>query len=199
MKKSTSLAIGILAIVFFIITAFINCNKIYEKQIKYEDPEKVLENFLLYFNVKEEIVKNLNYTKLVIPNEFYESISKRYRLYIDNDTYYGYLNSNLPSFIEYDIEEVKGRELEYISKKHLETYEAIKTYKNINDVRYYKVYGKGVYNRQFIKRDIKNNKLNIDSNEYVDSSLYIVIVDEGEGYVVDYYEEYGPYNIENKG
>ncbi|AYE35730.1 hypothetical protein [Clostridium septicum] len=200
MKKSTLLAIGILVSIIFIITIFTNKIDVYDKKIKHTKEIDAIQDFICYSNVLEEVKNNKrNYYKLVKTNEFYESISRRYRLYLgDNKHQSNLLGRNpFPAFIEYKIESPTDNEINYIKKIHDNSYSTIENYPIPKSIEYFKVTGKYINWDNLKRNDINENgtvkeeflrKENLNEESIYNGSCIIVIVDEGEGYVVDYYE-----------
>lgn len=200
MKKSTLLAIGILVSIIFIITIFNNKIDVYDKKIKHTKEIDAIQDFIGYSNVLEEVKNNKrNYYKLVKTNEFYESISRRYRLYLADNKHQSNLwgKNSFPAFTEYKIENLTDNEINYIKKIHDNSYSIIENYPMPKSIEYFKIKGK-YFNLDNLKRnDINKNgtvkegflrKENLNEEAIQNGSCIIVIVDEGEGYVVDYYE-----------
>lgn len=203
MKKSTLIAVGTLVAIFLVITPFSNRNAIYEKTMKHSDPREAIEDFIGYANVYEDVrVENRFETRT--PPEFFESLSRRYRLSLGDDgngNQRYFYNSNIPSFNYYEYEEVDGDELEILKKAHNITYKSIPNYKKPEIVKYYKLSGAYVSGYIFNKSDVKEDG-SVSFKDVSSDSLgnkgtyYFVVVDEGEGYVVDFYTE-NPYNTIN--
>jgi hypothetical protein len=195
MKKSTIAAFVALVMVFiYIFTAGDKFN-IYEKENFYKTPEEAIHNFIGFINVKEKVKgKDGIYTNEA-PKEFLESVSKRYRLYAKNGKSNKNLNSAFPSFKNCTIREIKeDKDTDYIKSNYRESFREIKGYEKAGDIRFFRIDGEGyfygVINREDVNEDgtvntVVNSEMQYEENKYI--TIDLVVIDEGEGYVVDYY------------
>ena len=186
MKKSTLLAFSGLIIIFFIVVSLGNRTKVYEKQERYNTPEEAIVNFIGYINSYEE-VKSKNTYYHVTPNEFFESISKRYRLYLGEGN--GYINDQVPVVHSYELEEVSLNDLINLKVNYEDSFKGMTNYKNHSEVRVYKLDVLASYNLSVDKNSVKKDGTvdKVNDTEETPVEIYLVVVDEGEGYVVDYY------------
>lgn len=202
MKKPTLIATAALLFIF----TFSNKVDMYEKKVIYNEPIKALENFIKYSNILEEAKVNKSRYKLVRTNEFYESISRRYRLYLGDNKQENRMMGfySIPTFIEsYKIEELKENQVESIKLNHEESYSIIENYKRPIDIKYFKVTGKCLRDYNWSRNNLNDKGVlkkeafeNIEKNTGIFNGNYVfIVVDEGEGYVVDYYEEIGSYDV----
>lgn len=187
MKKSTVLAcIGVI-IAFLIVGALGNKKDFYEKQENFKTPEEAIVNFIGYANISETIkAENGYYEKC--SRKFLESISRRYRLYIGDDRW-SYINSQIPQFSSYDLKEITENDLNSIKNNYEYSLELAPNYIKPIDKRFYSLSGNASnmkYNddRHPNEDGTFDNEFDIEEAEMI---LYLVVVDEGEGYVVDYY------------
>lgn len=188
MKKSTLLALSGLIIAFLIVTSLGNRANVYEKQERYNTPEEAIVNFIGYMNSYEK-VKDRNGYYEIIPSEFLESISKRYRLYIGDQTYSRYINEQLPTVHSYDLKEVNLNDLKNLKMNYENSFKGMKNYIKPSEVRVYKLDAVVSYNLNVDKNSVRKDGTVEKSNdiEETEIELYLVVVNEGEGYVVDYY------------
>ncbi|MDZ7543747.1 hypothetical protein GNF83_21800, partial [Clostridium perfringens] len=113
MKKSTFIAVSGLVIVFLFISAIQNKTKVYEKQTIYETPEEAIVNFIGYANVHEKVKINKGIYEDRTPQEFHESISRRYRLYNSNNTIVNQIKEQIPVLYEYELSLANKEEINY--------------------------------------------------------------------------------------
>lgn len=188
MKKSTLLALSGLIIAFLIVTSLGNRANVYEKQERYNTPEEAIVNFIGYMNSYEK-VKDRNGYYEIIPSEFLESISKRYRLYIGDQTYSRYINEQLPTVHSYDLKEVNLNDLKNLKMNYENSFKGMKNYIKPSEVRVYKLDAVVSYNLNVDKNSVRKDGTVEKANdiEETEIELYLVVVNEGEGYVVDYY------------
>lgn len=188
MKKSTLLAFSGLIIAFLIVTSLGNRANVYEKQERYNTPEEAIVNFIGYMNSYEK-VKDRNGYYEIIPSEFLESISKRYRLYIGEQTYSRYINEQLPTVHSYDLKEVNLNDLKNLKMNYENSFKGMKNYIKPSEVRVYKLDAVASYNLNVDKNSVRKDGTVEKANdiEETEIELYLVVVNEGEGYVVDYY------------
>lgn len=188
MKKSTLLAFSGLIIAFLIVTSLGNRANVYEKQERYNTPEEAIVNFIGYMNSYEK-VKDRNGYYEIIPSEFLESISKRYRLYIGDQTYSRYINEQLPTVHSYDLKEVNLNDLKNLKMNYENSFKGMKNYIKPSEVRVYKLDAVVSYNLNVDKNSVRKDGTVEKANdiEETEIELYLVVVNEGEGYVVDYY------------
>lgn len=189
MKKSTILAFSGLIITFFIVTLLGNRTNVYEKQKRYDTPKEAIINFIGYINSYEEVkTKNGYYT--ITPSEFLESISRRYRLYLGENNNNRYIYSEpLPLFYSYELEEVSLNDSKSLEINYENSFEGIPEYKIPNEVKVYKLNALVTHDYSIDKRAVKEDGTvdEIEGKEGIPMEVYLVIVNEGEGYVVDYY------------
>ena len=188
MKKSTYLAIAAVILAFFVVSAVGNRNRLYEKEEIFKRPEEAIVNFIGYINSYENLKSDNGYYR--IPSrEFLESISKRYRLYVGEENGYKFIMEQLPSFFSYELKEVDYNSLNNIKNNYEESFKNISNYSRDLNPKVYKLDGYGIYlgdlEKSYIKEDGTVNNTNND--EEIPFTIYLVVIDEGEGYVVDYY------------
>ncbi|GAA0083817.1 hypothetical protein UT300007_02560 [Clostridium sp. CTA-7] len=193
MKKSTLLALSGIIVVFLVIMAMGNKSKVYEKQERYKNPEDAIVNFIGYIN-SYEVVKDRSIYYNIIPNEFLESISRRYRLYINEDNMNKWILGEVPILYSYELSEINKEDLNYLITSYESSYDGVPNYKKPVETRYYKLDAVGSYNENVDKTLVKSNgtvdKLVSDKDYDLSKNnieIYLIVVDEGEGYVVDYY------------
>ncbi|MGG7142794.1 hypothetical protein ACQPVP_04945 [Clostridium nigeriense] len=188
MKRSTFLAVGGVILAFFIVSAFGNKNNFYEKEKTFEKPEDAIINFIGYINTYE-MVKDDNGYYYVPSRDFLESISKRYRMFVGTEGSNKFINDQVPVFFRYEMKEVDFNSLTNLKNTYNESFKNIPKYPSNNEVRVYKLDGYGDFNSGFEKSYVKEDGTieNIYDGEGTSMTLYLILVDEGEGYVVDYY------------
>ncbi len=193
MKKSTLLALSGIIVVFLVIMAMGNKSKVYEKQERYKNPEDAIVNFIGYIN-SYEVVKDRSIYYNIIPNEFLESISRRYRLYINEENMNKWILGEVPILYSYELSEINKEDLNYLITSYESSYDGVPNYKKPVETRYYKLDAVGSYNENVDKTLVKSNgtvdKLVSDKDYDLSKNnieIYLIVVDEGEGYVVDYY------------
>lgn len=187
MKKSTVLAcIGVI-IAFLIVGALGNKKDFYEKQENFKTPEEAIVNFIGYANISETIkAENGYYEK--ISRKFLESVSRRYRLYLGEDRWSS-IDYQIPQFSSYNLKEITENDLDFVKNNYEYSLEQIPNYIKPMDKRFYFLNGNGSnmkYNDDRYPNEdgTFDNVFDIEEDEII---LYLVVVDEGEGYVVDYY------------
>ncbi|ASW43546.1 hypothetical protein [Clostridium isatidis] len=192
MKKSTFYAIASLMIVFLVLSTFSRKTKIYEKEINFNTPEEAISSFIGYANAYERIGTKGTYINMA-PTKFLESLSRRYRLFIKNSNDARFIYGYIPSFYSYDLEEIDEK---LIKEEYENSFDKIPNYKRAKDIRFYRLDGNSYYYNKVIDMELINdngtvsNDYSSTSTEELDkTSLYLVVIDEGEGYVVDYYQE----------
>lgn len=189
MKKSTYFAFITVILIVLILQAFGSRIKVYEKTKKYTSQEEVIANYLENVNLAWTKRNNKGIIIKYVPNlEFYETISKRYRLSEESGQFY----KSIPYFDEYKIENVSSFDNIFAVNAlnyHLDSYKRIKNYKIPENREIYKISGKAINNIQFVLGDgTVNEQINNyvkDNNNYSYMEIYLVVVDEGEGFVVD--------------
>lgn len=193
MKRSTLLALSGIIIVFLVTMAMGNKSKVYEKQERYKNPEDAIVNFIGYVN-SYEVVKSRSTYHNIIPNEFLESISRRYRLYINEENMNRWILGEVPILYSYELSEVKKEDLNHLITSYESSYDGVPKYKKPVETRYYKLDAVGSYNGNVDKTLVKSNgtvdELVVDKDHNLSKNnieIYLIVVDEGEGYVVDYY------------
>ena len=188
MKKSTILAITAVILAFFIVSAFGNREELYEKKETFKKPEEAIVNFMGYANAFE-IVKADNGYYRVPSREFLESISKRYRLYIGEKNGYKFISEQLPVLFSYEMKEVDYNSLTNVKKIYEDSFKSISNYKRDNNPRVYRLDGYGNYNYDIEKAYVNKDGTvkNINNAEEIPLSMYLIVVNEDEGFVVDYY------------
>ena len=190
MKKSTWFALITVILIVLILQSFGSRIKIYEKQKKYIYQEEVIKDYLKNINflwgdrgLNGEILS-------IIPNlDLYETISDRYRLRKEESSTLSY--GEVPIFKEYIIENVTSSENRLL-EENLDTYSIIEDYKKPKSSEIYKVSGKSLINTEKYTSDNVNAIGEFISSEsedidYEDTYIFLVVVDEGKGYVVDNY------------
>ena len=189
MKKSTFLAIAGVVLAFFIVSAFGNRYRLYEKEEKFDRPEEAISRFIGYAN-QYESVKTDNGYYYVTSRKFLESISERYRLYIGIDNSNNGIEGQIPLLFSYDIQEIDYNSLNNIKNSYEDSLKNIQNYNRDETPRVYRLDGYGAYNGRidenfYVNEDGTTN--NIYGDEEIPFTIYLVVVNEGEGYVVDYY------------
>lgn len=188
MKKSTFLAVAAVIIAFFIVSAFGNKEGLIGKKETFERPEEAIVNFIGYINSFDTIKKDNGYYD-IRAREFLESISKRFRLYIGTDTSYNSVLGQVPILYSYEIQEVDYNSLTNLKSNYEDSFKNISNYKRDNNPRVYRLDGYGGYNthveKEYINKDGTVKNINNDAENPL--TIYLVVVDEGEGFVVDYY------------
>lgn len=198
MKKSTIAAFVALIMVFIYIFTAGNKFNVYEKEVFHNTPEEAIHKFMGFMNVQEKVKGRDGVYSSETPKEFLESISKRYRVYIKNGKNNRYLNLSLPSFKKLTIKEIKeDNYINYINSKYKESLRIIKGYKNPNDIRFFTIEGEDysyeTINREDVNEDGTVNTEFKSENKYEEDryiTFDLVVIDEGEGYVVDFYDTY---------
>lgn len=195
MKKSTIAAFVALVMVFIYIFTAGNKFNIYEKEVFHKTPEEAIHNFIGFINVQEKVRGKEGYYSNEVPKEFLESISKRYRLYTRNGKNGRYIYNTFPSFKKSTIREIKEyKDVDYINSNYKESFREIKGYERAVDVRFFRIDGED-YSYEYINREdvnedgtvstVFNSEIQYEENRYI--TIDLVVIDEGEGYVVDYY------------
>ena len=188
MKKSTFLAIAGVILAFFIVSAFGNKEKPYEKEKTFNRPEEAIVNFIGYINSYENLKSDNGYSR--IPSrEFLESISKRYRLTLGESNENKIISGSIPSLLRYKIQEIEYNSLNDIRNNYEDSFKNISNYATRLNPRVYKLDGYGIYLGELEKSYINEDGTvyNTNNDEEVPFSIYLFLIDEGEGYVVDYY------------
>jgi len=198
MKKSTWFALITIILIVLILQSFGGRVKFYEKKKEYKSQEEVIEDYLKNVNLLWGNRGRNGEILNIIPNlDLYETISDRYRLLMEKRGSNSYIS--IPYFKEYTIENVT--EIDEIRLEEvLNTYKSIKGYKIPKTIEIYKVEGQGSRNIQgYTSEDINSNGEFISSSFkylndiYEDMYIFLVIVDEGSGYVVDDYKLHNQY------
>ena len=198
MKKSTIVAFVALIMVFIYIFTAGNKFNVYEKEVVYKTPEEAIHKFMGFINVQEKVKGRDGVYSTETPKEFLESISERYRLYIRNGRNNRYLNLSVPSVKKLTIKEIKeDNDIYYIKTKYKESLREIKGYKNPSDIRFFRIEGED-YSHEYVNREDVNEDGTVNTefnseNKYEEKpyiTFDLVLIDEGEGYVVDFYENY---------
>lgn len=186
MKKSTFFAVSAIFIVFFIVNTLGNKVIPYKKELNFKTPEEAIENFIEYINIYDEINNNgitriNNATK-----EFKESISKRYRFYCELNSNNSVFNQ-VPIFENYELSEISLDENKNLNNEYIYTLNQIPNYIKPNEIRAFSLIGEGIYG-SYSRNDYKSSmKEKLKSTQKTKINILFVVVDEGEGYVVDYY------------
>lgn len=188
MKKSTFLAVATVVLAFFIVSAFGKRERLYEKKENFKSPEDAIVNFIGYIN-SFEMVKIDNGYYNVPAREFLESISKRYRLYVGEKYGYQYIFGQVPALYSYKMEEMDYNSLTNLKNNYEYSFKGISNYKRDNNPRVYKLDGYGGYNNNIEKTYVNKDGTvkNFNNDEEYPLTIYLVVVNEGEGFVVDYY------------
>lgn len=188
MRKSLVFAFSGIILAFFMLSAFGNRERIYEKKEKFETPEEAIVNFIGYINTYEHIKINNGYYNTP-SRKFLESISKRYRLYIGEEYFTKSIYGNLPILYKYSLEEIEYDSLINTKIEYEESFKNIPKYERDNKPIAFILKGSG-----YDGKEIETHEVNADGTVKIlgDSegspvTIYLIIVDEGEGYVVDYY------------
>lgn len=207
MKKSTFFSLCAIFIVYFTLITIGDKNIAYEKEIEFKTPEEAIASFIGYINIYEEFkTDDRNSVIINSTKEFKESVSKRYRIYI-NKMNHNQIYGQVPLFIDYTLKEISFEDSKELEFQYNESLSGIPNYNKPNELRVYELIGEGImgtYNRSDVKisktGEVEINDYNDESeiskkefNNYIDKSNYkvlFVVVDEGEGYVVDYYMQY---------
>ena len=195
MKKSTIAAFVALVMVFIYIFTAGNKFNIYEKETFHKTPEDAIQNFIGFINVQEKVKGKEGYYSNEVPKEFLESLSKRYRLYTRNGKNGRYIYNAFPSFKKCTIREIKEyKDVDYINSNYKESFREVKGYERAVDVRFFRIDGED-YSYEYINREdvnedgtvstVFNSEVKYEENRYI--TIDLVVIDEGEGYVVDYY------------
>lgn len=195
MKKSTFLAIAGVILAFFIVSAFGNKKRLYEKKETFKKPEDAIVNFIGYINTYEMVKSDNRYYNSVPSRDFLESISKRYRLYVGIENGYKFIYDQVPVLFSYNMKEVDYNSLINIKNNYENSFKNIANYNRDSSPKAYRLDGYGIYNNANIdnvnieKSDVKEDGTikNKNDDEGIPFTLYLIVVNEGEGYVVDYY------------
>lgn len=198
MKKSMIISISGIILVFLVLQVMAKKSDLYVKTKYYDNKEEVIADFIRYSNTYEKIKVDDNSFTTAVPKDFKETISLRYRTYIKNNNE-RFINFFIEFLLNYELEEINE---DYIVEDYNKTFKWIKNYKKSDDITYYKLTGDSILNVSGI---IDRSKFNEDgtislealeiTQEELDEGIYyikpatyyFVVVDEGEGYVVDYY------------
>ena len=188
MKKSLFLAITGVLLAFSMVSALGNKEKLYEKKERFNTPEEAIVKFIRYINTYDRIKINNGY--YTIPSrEFLESISKRYRLYCGEEGWNRSIYETLPILFSYELEEVEYDSLNNIKERYEESFNQISNYKRGENPRVFKLEGYGSHNKDVEKNEIREDGTieNVENIDEIPLTVYIIVVDEGEGYVIDFY------------
>lgn len=188
MKRSTYLAIAGVILAFFIVSAFGSRERVYEKKETFKKPEEAIVNFIGYINTFEMAKADNGYYN-VPSREFLESISKRYRLYVGVEGVNKTLQDQLPVLFRYEMNEVDYNSLTNVKKNYENSFKNISKYNRDDNPRVYRLDGYGNYNYDIEKTYVNEDGTaqNIYDAEEMPFTIYLLVVNEGEGYVVDYY------------
>lgn len=191
MKKSLFLAIAGVLLAFSMVSALGNREKLYEKKENFSTPEEAIAKFVGYINIYDEIKINNGY--YTIPSrDFLESISKRYRLYCGEEGWNKTIYESVPILFSYELEEVEYKSLVNTKEKYEDSFKYISNYDRDKNTRVFKLSGYGSHNSKAEKSEVRedgtlNKKEDINNDNEIPVTMYIFVVDEGEGYVVDFY------------
>lgn len=192
MKKSTIYSIASLIVVLLVLNTLSRKTKIYEKEINFTTPEQAISNFIGYANAYERLGNKDTYIN-VVPAEFLESLSRRYRLFIKDNNDARFINTYIPTFYSYELEEIDS---DTIKLQFEGTLQRIPNYKRAKTVKFYRLDGNSDRSKEIVDMAQVKDNGTVSSTESYNSdeeaektSLYLVVVDEGEGFVVDYYTE----------
>lgn len=188
MKKSLFLAIAGVLLAFSMVSALGNKEKLYEKKENYSTPEEAIAKFVGYINIYDEIKINNGYYTIPSRN-FLESISKRYRLYCGDDGFNKNIYESVPVLYSYKLEELEYDSLFDIKERYEESFKHIANYPRNKNPRVFKLIGNGSHNKDVKKSELREDGTieNSDNSEEMPVTIYLFVIDEGEGYVVDYY------------
>lgn len=190
MKKSTVLACIGVVIAFLIVLTLGNKKDLYEKQVTFKTPEEAIVNFIGYANVMETVkIENGLYERP--SRKFLESVSRRYRLYM-GDNSWSYIGPSIPNFFDYELQEISQNNADFIIDDYELSLKGVPSYIKPKEIRFFSLTGNGTYERYNNitpnEDGTIDNKLNDESNnKKIPLALYLVVVNEGEGYVVDFY------------
>lgn len=186
MKKSTVLAFVCVIIAFLIVVTLGDKKVIYEKQTTFKTPEEAIVNFIGYANVSETFkVENGFFERH--SRKFLDSISRRYRLYVGDDRWNN-INFTIPQLLNYELTEVAEDNIKLIAEEYKNSLKGIPNYIKPKDIRFFSLEGIGIHSRDGnISPKEDGTFENVFEEEEIPVALYIVVVNEGEGYVVDYY------------
>ena len=187
MKKSLFLAIAGVLLAFSMVSALGNREKLYEKKETFNTPEKAIAKFIGYIN-KYDYIKNDNGYYTIPSRDFLESISKRYRLYCGEEGWNRTIYETVPMLFSYALEEVEYNSLINIKEKYEDSFKKISNYSRDENPRVFKLVGYGSYNDPE-KSEIREDGTieNINNVDEIPVIIYLIVVDEGEGYVIDFY------------
>ena len=188
MKKSTWFALITVILIILILQSVGSKIKVYEKRKEYVSQEEVIKDYLKNINLMwGNRGRDGNILKIIPNLDLYETISDRARLMAENEEDINYIQ--IPYFKEYSLENVTSSE-SLTLEQHLNTYKKIENYKVPKKREIYKISGKAILNIQKYTIDEIDEKVIYDSDinrEYEDLYILLVLVDEGNGYVVDQY------------
>lgn len=187
MKKSTFFAVSAIFIAFFIVNTLGNRIIPYKKEINFKTPEEAISNFVEYINIYDEIDDNGVNRVNNITKEFKESISRRYRITtaVNGNTY---IYNQIPILSNYEINEISLDENKNLKNEYMYTLQGIPNYIKPNKIKAFSLKGEGSTYGTFSRVDYNLNKENIiDLQEKTKINILFIVIDEGEGYVVDYY------------
>ena len=182
MKKSTWFALITVILIILILQSVGSKIKVYEKRKEYVSQEEVIKDYLKNINLMWGNRGHDGNILKIIPNlDLYETISERARLMAENEEGINYIQ--IPYFKEYSLENVTSSE-SLTLEQHLNTYKKIGNYKVPKKREIYKISGKAILNIQKYTID-EIDKIDDINKEYEDIYILLVLVDEGDGYVVD--------------
>ena len=194
MKKSMVLSICGIVLAFMTLQVISNKKNYYVKKVYHTDKKEAVYDFIGYNNVYENLNKPDLYSN-TLAKEYFESISLRYRIYIKNSEWVNHPFGFLPFIIDgYSLEEVED---DYIKKAYEDTFKLLKEYEKGKDVTFYKLKGEGLSFYEHVNKNKINENGSIKLEEVTDKyqeyykeeiEMYLVVVNEGQGFVVDYYE-----------
>ncbi|MBU3106659.1 hypothetical protein [Clostridium gasigenes] len=189
MKKSTWFALITVILIILILQSVGSKIKVYEKRKEYVSQEEVIKDYLKNINLMwGNRGRNGNILKIIPNLDLYETISDRARLMAGNEEDINYMQ--IPYFKEYSLENVTSSE-SLTLEQHLNTYKKIENYKVPKIREIYKITGKAILNIQKYTIDEIDEKGDIIDSDinwvYGDVCIILVLVDEGNGYVVDQY------------
>lgn len=100
-----------------------------------------------------------------------------------------YINDQVPVVHSYELEEVSLNDLINLKVNYEDSFKGMTNYKNHSEVRVYKLDVLASYNLSVDKNSVKKDGTvdKVNDTEETPVEIYLVVVDEGEGYVVDYY------------
>lgn len=180
MRKIVLTSLSVIFIGFFMINNLGYKIFAYDKKVKFSTPEEAIDSFIKYSNIYDDI-NGVNKVDKYNTEEFNESISEKFKVYIKFNKSYMALNE-IPIYENYTLKEV-SLEDNYILNSLYRNYIENNTE---SKVRVFSLRGKGVkgsFSRDDF--DLEKDRL-LKENDKEEYDFFIVAIDNGNGYVVDY-------------